>query len=202
MDKYLILAGASGCGKSFIKNSLLSMAPGYFVNIRQHTTRPRREKEGKDAYEFVDAEEFEKVKNGLMGRCQIGNYTYGSSPLSSYETRTGIIVLNDEGLTDFMAYAIKANAIYTSVGIYLPLEDAVKIRGKERSEEYIRKEYSIYDRVEHIYQNDFENNSLQSILAQFKLIHEALEYKSKSICKFEEFDDYRKECKCGSSFCS
>jgi guanylate kinase len=58
----LVLAGPSGAGKTTIARELISRFPGDFVFSVSATTRPPRPREenGKD-YDFVSAEEFERL---------------------------------------------------------------------------------------------------------------------------------------------
>lgn len=176
-QKYLILAGASGTGKTTIRNILVNFNPGLFANVIQHTTRPRRAYESIDTYVFESKTSFEKIKDNLIGKCTINGNTYGSEPLSSFDSRVGIIILNDEGLNDFKAWAdAKKDVIYRIVGIFRPAEEAIEVRSSDgRDAEYIRNEYKIYERVDYIFNNDYEEVSPGDVVSNFSLLGEALQ---------------------------
>lgn len=167
MQKYLIFVGASGTGKSTVKNILTQFAPMTFVNVEQYTTRKRRDREPPAAYKFVTDEQFDAEKDKLIGCCNINGKRYGSIPIPMYDTRTGIIVLNNEGLDDFINKIDRSKITYKIVGIHRSIEEAIKVRGGERSEEYIRNEFKIYERAEYVFENDYERIAMKSVVDMF-----------------------------------
>jgi guanylate kinase len=167
MQKYLIFVGASGTGKSTVKNILTQFAPMTFVNVEQYTTRKRRDRESPSAYKFVSEEQFAEEQSKLIGCCTINGKHYGSIPTPMFDTRTGIIVLNNEGLDDFIAKIDRSKVTYKIVGIHRSLEEALKVRGEERSEEYIRNEFEIYKRAEYVFENDYEKIAMKSLVDMF-----------------------------------
>lgn len=178
MQKYLIFVGASGTGKSTVKNILTKLAPATFVNVEQYTTRKRRDREPPQAYHFVTDEQYEAEKDKLIGCCTINGKHYGSIPTPLYDTRTGIIVLNNEGLDDFLQKIDRNKVAFRVVGIHRSLEEAIKVRGEERSEEYIRNEYEIYKRADYTFENDYEQISMQALVQMFQKFDELLNHES------------------------
>lgn len=187
-QKYLILCGASGTGKSYIRKLLTKYAPGFFAKVEQYTTRKIRKGEKETSYIFTDNENFEKVAGSLIGRCTINGNRYGSIPIPMYDTRAGVIILNEEGLDDFIANVDKKKVSYQIVGIHRPLEEALKIRGDERTKEYIAGEYKIYSRCDYVYHNNYETISMQGMIELFKGIYRLLELDS-------EIDELREDLK-------
>jgi guanylate kinase len=167
MQKYLIFVGASGTGKSTVKNILTQFAPMTFVNVEQYTTRKRRDREPQNAYKFVTDEQFAAEESKLIGCCSINGKRYGSIPIPMYDTRTGIIVLNNEGLDDFINKIDRSKVTYRIAGIHRSLEEAIKVRGEERTEEYIRNEFKIYDRADYIFENDYEKIAMKAMIDMF-----------------------------------
>lgn len=184
-QKYLILVGASGTGKSTIRQILVNFNPAMFTTVIQHTTRPRRAYEAKDMYVFDTKTQFEEVSSKLMGKCHIKDYVYGSEPMPEFDSRVGVIILNQEGLQDFKAWAsAKGDVIYRIVGIYRPPEEAIDARLGERDEEYIRSEYQIYNEADYIFDNDFESIPPGEVVNNFSLLGKALNMASEA-CQAE-----------------
>lgn len=193
-QSYLVLMGASGTGKTYIRDALVSMAPGEFVNVIQHTTRPIRPNEKKSTYVFEDSKSIEKVYNDLIGRCHINGNIYGSEKLNPYESRTGIIILNKEGFDDFIRCMNKpenSEIFFKTVGIWRPFEESVQLRKNERDPEYIRKEYEIYSEADMVYNNDYEKVSIETVLDIFKKLKMSMSM-NKEASKYES--EFRKYC--------
>jgi len=103
MSKYLVIAGVSGSGKSVLTDNLVKDYPEYFIKMEQLTTRKKRDTDTDDTYVFIKREEdFLKLNHLLIGRTHFNGNHYGSIPLPENEKRVGIIILNEEGLKDFL----------------------------------------------------------------------------------------------------
>lgn len=190
-QKYLILVGASGTGKSTIRQILVNFNPAMFTTVIQHTTRPRRAYEAKDMYVFDSKSSFEAVANKLIGKCHIKDYGYGSEPMPEFDNRVGVIILNKEGLQDFKAWAsVRKDIIYRIVGVHRPPEEAIDARVGERDEEYIRAEYAIYDEADYIFENDFESIAPGEVVNNFSLLGKALSQASEACASEALFKEW------------
>lgn len=157
MQKYIILCGASGTGKTSTRNSLVTYNPAKYVGVVQHTTRDRRRFEAQDTYIFDTEESFARVKSSLIGRCHFNGNYYGSEPIKEYDDRIGIIILNEEGVADFINWANeRKDVLYRTVGVFRPLKESTATREYNRSEEIILEEYSIYAKCQYTFYNNFE----------------------------------------------
>jgi guanylate kinase len=192
MQKYLVLAGASGTGKSTIRKTLCDLLPGSFVSVTQHTTRPIRKGESPDNYIFNSKNEFDSVRSALMGKCNINGNEYGSTELSVYETRTGVIILNDEGLEDFKRWADeRKHVVSTVIGVYRDIDPKFLATVREDRElAYVESEYAIYAKCDHTFYYSFENISVSEIVREFNFINDYLENKARSIENHMHFEKW------------
>jgi guanylate kinase len=98
MTNVLIVAGHSGSGKSYLAKELEEKFN--FNRLKQVTTRPRREGEEEDAYDFITDELYDKIKDTLFGKTEFNGYRYGT-----YRTleinKNNVVVLNKKGIEDF-----------------------------------------------------------------------------------------------------
>lgn len=63
MNKFFVLVGSSGAGKTYLINKLLEKYPLLFQLVRSTTTRPRREPSDGRHYRFISREEFETLRS-------------------------------------------------------------------------------------------------------------------------------------------
>lgn len=147
--KVLILCGKAGCGKSSLKDQLLSTYENIFHNVITCTTRPKREGEenGIDYY-FITEDEFKKQK--LIESCSFNNWYYGT-PLTSLEKdKINLLVLNPTGIQK-----VKNNLNIDSKVIYLEVDDKERLirqlnREKDPNVDEIVRRYTTD-------KNDFQN---------------------------------------------
>lgn len=81
--KVIVISGPSGVGKSTVCHRLCEMLPAEF-SVSVTTRRPRPNEENARDYQFVTADEFQKLKDagGLLEWAQVYGHMYGT-PLSA-----------------------------------------------------------------------------------------------------------------------
>lgn len=144
MLNLLLLAGATGCGKTYIKELLInsnnnqSERKNKFSNISFHspiqiTTRPKRIYESLDDYIFLEKyEEYEKLKNNgkLIAEIDFNGYNYGTlkSNLIYGKNVINVIVVSFSGLLNTLNYYKNAPDVNVKTALILsdPTEEILK----------------------------------------------------------------------------
>lgn len=149
--KVLILCGKAGCGKSSLKDHLLSTYENIFHNVITCTTRPKREGEenGIDYY-FITEDEFKKQKQKLIESCSFNDWYYGTPFTSLERDKINLLVLNPAGIQK-----VKNNLSIDSKVIYLEVDDKERLirqlnREKNPNVDEIVRRYTTD-------KNDFQN---------------------------------------------
>lgn len=177
MAKYLVLGGTSGSGKTFIRDVLCQKLPDIFVKVEQCTTRAIRPNEPPDTYHYLTKEEYAEKEDSLIGRCHFNGNFYGSIPLEPDEPRIGIIILAEEAVLDFININIydcdAAISEFIMIGIRRPLDRLEGMR-EDRDKAFLEAEDVIYKYMAMVYDNDYENISLESMLRKFMALGEYL----------------------------
>ena len=150
--KILIVCGCSGSGKSTLVGELIKAYPHKLVKAVQFTTRPRREGEAINAYQFVDNEKFDSIAMDLVGRTEFLGNRYGTY-INFEEPRVQLVILNEEGIKDLRSVFGDKNV--KVLGIKRNVEECYKAR-ETRSKEVIDKELDVYNYTDFIYDNDTE----------------------------------------------
>jgi len=150
--RILIIVGPSASGKSVFERNLISDYPNLFHKLQQVTTRKRRD--DKDPYIFISKKAFnEKFNQILIGRTLIhGNY-YGSIP-DFQENKINTIILNEDGLKDFLQSINNEELIadFIIIGIDRKLEELKEDDYREgRDSNYIIKEKDILKKAHFIF---------------------------------------------------
>lgn len=141
--QYLVLVGVSGAGKTSLRDNLCKRYPEIFYKVNQATTRPMRETETEDDYLFITEEQYDNMKDELIGRTEVNGYRYGSLVQPDIaHGRIGIIVLNELGLEDFKQHSNPNR--YISIGLNRRLED-LEVKRDGRDDEYLRKEKEVLE---------------------------------------------------------
>jgi len=100
--KVIIVAGPSGSGKSMIEKLLSEKFPNEFHKLQQVSTRPMREGEKQgDPYKFVTQDEYDEIKDNLIGRTNINGERYGTI-FDLVDGKYNTIILNKMGIDDFI----------------------------------------------------------------------------------------------------
>lgn len=142
MEKFLVIGGTSGTGKTYLREKLLSAFPDKYYQVDQFTTRKIREGESADTYIFINEFQFKQVEKYLVGITEINGNHYGSI-LPRNEERIGIIILNESGIIEFkekMCDSVKC--------FFLALDkpiDEIEVQRDGRDIEYLKKERNIRD---------------------------------------------------------
>jgi guanylate kinase len=145
-EKVLIVIGAcSGTGKTYLMNNLVAYRPNAFRVLRQVTTRSKRDGEG-DTYDFINKEEYDKIVDKLIGRCEINGCFYGTMIPEDLEGKIGLVILNEQGYMD-MLHSPRMAEVERVIFIGLEhdkLDDLVKVVNREgRDVEYLKAEQKI-----------------------------------------------------------
>ena len=124
MQKFLVIVGVSGSGKTVLEQNLLKH--GIFHKLVQFTTRkPRLNESNGNPYIFIQESTYDYIKDKLIGRVQGGNFSnkYGTLPDIPFN-KVGTIILSKEGLTDFLTeYVSKHNVEFFVLGLDIDVED-------------------------------------------------------------------------------
>lgn len=150
--KILIVCGCSGSGKSTLVDELTKAYPHKFAKAVQFTTRPRREGEAANAYQFVDNEKFDSIAMDLVGKTEFLGNRYGTY-IEFEEPKIQLVILNEEGIKDLRS--VFGNKNVKVLGIKRNVEECYKSR-ETRSKEVIDKELDVYNYTDFIYDNDTE----------------------------------------------
>jgi len=150
--KILIVCGCSGSGKSTLVDELIKAYPHKFAKAVQFTTRPRREGEAANAYQFVDNAKFDTIAMDLVGRTEFLGNRYGTY-INFEEPKIQLVILNEEGIKDLRSVFGDNNV--KALGIKRNVEECYKAR-ETRSKEVIDKELDVYNYTDFIYDNDTE----------------------------------------------
>lgn len=148
MFKFLVLAGVSGSGKSYLAKLLQEQYGEIFYKVQQVTTREKRPSENNNDYLFLTDEEYDEIKDNLVGKTEVNGCRYGS--LLDEETasnRIGIIILNEKGLRDFKEHFDDTDFI--SIGLNRKIED-LEVARENRDEFFLKKERLVLDLCDYV----------------------------------------------------
>jgi hypothetical protein len=150
LNNTLIVSGPSGCGKTYLVKKLVNDYSEIFNRTHQFTTRPKRY-EAENDYFYVTKDEFEIIKDKLIGITFFNNNTYGSI-LTTNPDKINLIILDYFGMVDFVTkYDNNFNDIQNKVRFNIVNFDTSEYKNKRdgRSEEFFQKE-----RFSYYFQND------------------------------------------------
>ena len=148
MITYLVLAGVSGLGKTTLRDNLIKLYPDYYQKAIQITTRKRRKNESYDSYIWLDEEQYKTIESTLIGCTYFNGNYYGTIP--TYENKkTSVIILNKEGLKDFLVKIKRLSDIYYFIlGIDKP-DEFLEMR-EGRTIEFLAKEREVLSLCDHV----------------------------------------------------
>lgn len=166
--KVLTIAGITGAGKDFLANELIKKYPNHFCRARQVTTRARRVGEV-DNYDFIDNDTYDTIKSGLCAKTQIRENRYGTKVSSLSKDKINIIIVNTDGLVDFLNFKDFGEGVITglSLGVKVNIDTAkssVDDNDTERATRDFEKELDVYDYCDVSITRDIVNNSLSSLV--------------------------------------
>ena len=126
----LVLYGLRGCGKTYLKDTLIHIRPDVFYEARQVTTRLKRESETGMEYDWVNKEQYEKLEPNLIAKTLVNGNYYGTRIDSLRQSVNGapcgIIVVDGAGFKDLRENAQRHNIRYKAYGILNFTEDVKK----------------------------------------------------------------------------
>lgn len=167
MGKLIILSGPSGVGKDTVIDEL--MKSGRFVKVTTSTSRPKREEEKSDSYEFLSKEQFEKAilnEEFLEYAVYDGNY-YGTPRMGLVAALSGhkdvILRIDVQGFQDIKDSRIN---VYKSVFILPPniktLRERLLSRKTETQEQFDERMKTAIEEIEisHAYDLRVTNDTL------------------------------------------
>ena len=152
---YLVIAGHSMSGKTFLCNSLLEVYPYLFSKATQITTRPMRENEKQyEPYMFVDDRYFDLVEKDLVGVVKNPPFFYRYGTVNTIEkNKVNIIILSEEGLKDLKN---KTNTKIVTIGI------VNGITRKER-EKILLEEMKVLEICDKVFNNFIEDEQIKFV---------------------------------------
>lgn len=160
--KALLVCGPSGSGKSTLVKSLIRQYPDQYTKAVQYTTRPRREGEAVNEYRFVTPEEFETVRNKLVGITNVNGNSYGSL-MDMDESKIQIFILNKSGILNFQLITASISELEAkTLGVSRDFEKCCAAR-PSRSPEYIRNEFSVFKFADKVFDNHYEELDAEAI---------------------------------------
>lgn len=117
--KVIALFGQSGAGKDYLSNFIANAYENINL-IRSTTTRPKRDTESQDAYNFITREEFEeKLLNEEFYEATLFNgWYYGTEDSTIDENKINVGVFNLEGIDALLAD--EENIELIPIEIYVP----------------------------------------------------------------------------------
>lgn len=144
---YLVICGPSGVGKSYLVDKLVEDYPDHLYKVEQVTTRDIREDERGGNYTFLPTKrDYYRIKHLLIGCTEINGELYGSIPANEEEERTGIIILNEMGLKDFMEKEQEKN--YKTIGIS---KNTLLVEREGRDISYLEQEKKVLDYADFVF---------------------------------------------------
>lgn len=166
--KVLTIAGVTGAGKDHLTDMLISTYPNYFCRAKQVTTRERRAGEV-DNYDFIDNDEYDRIKDSLCAKTQIRENRYGTRTSSLSTEKINIIIVNTDGLIDFLNYKDFAVGSINglSLGVKVSIDTAkesIDSNDIERATRNIENEQDVYDYCDITITRDIVNNKLSNLV--------------------------------------
>uniref|UniRef100_A0A8B9ZT61 55 kDa erythrocyte membrane protein n=1 Tax=Anas zonorhyncha TaxID=75864 RepID=A0A8B9ZT61_9AVES len=169
--KTLVLIGASGVGRSHIKNALLSNNPEKFMYPAPHTTRPpkKNEEDGKDYY-FVSTEEMTRdiSANEFL---EFGSYQ-GNMFGTKFETVHKIHQQDKVAILDIEPQTLKIVRTAELSPFIVFIAPTDKAEESEALQQLRKDSESIRSRYAHYFDLSIVNNGVEESL---KLLEEAFE---------------------------
>ncbi|XP_035180669.1 55 kDa erythrocyte membrane protein [Oxyura jamaicensis] len=169
--KTLVLIGASGVGRSHIKNALLSNNPEKFMYPAPHTTRPQKKNEvdGKDYY-FVSTEEMTRdiSANEFL---EFGSYQ-GNMFGTKFETVHKIHQQDKVAILDIEPQTLKIVRTAELSPFIVFIAPTDKAEESEALQQLRKDSESIRSRYAHYFDLSIVNNGVEESL---KLLEEAFE---------------------------
>jgi cytidylate kinase len=136
--KFVILVGASGSGKTYIKEYLCNNLRHTYIAVPQFTTRQKRTDEADIAYLFVTKNAYDNIDKFLIGRTKIYDICYGSMFPAKDLDLIYTVILNEQGLKDFITNIDTNHHQFNIIGI--TRNDLVR---EGRTAEYIESEKNV-----------------------------------------------------------
>lgn len=137
------LLGASGSGKTYIKNMILSYLNNFHAPL-QVTTRPIRADETYVDYYFLSKEAYDSIKHfGLTARTHFNGNDYGTlmNTLVYGANQYNVIVVSKEGLKDIEGtFRGNKNFNLTKIIVEGNSLDEEIYKGHDRTEEFVKQE--------------------------------------------------------------
>lgn len=132
-NKILLICGPSGSGKSFLTDKLTKTP--LFFKLEQCTTRKKRKCENGSEYRFIDKKYYDSIKKNLIAKTVINDNYYGTIP-KFIKDKIGIVIVNKNGLEDFLNFAQDKDIDYFVLGV----DSEIKVKRQGRSLDFIKKE--------------------------------------------------------------
>ena len=167
MKKIVFLVGESGCGKTHLQDSLISMSNSYTRIISTTTRMPREGEEDGRAYHFMWSKTFvdKKINGEFLQDVLFGGNYYGTQLIEYYQKQdTGIFVCTPEGILDTIN-GLKARGIKMKFHIIFFLATLKLLRDHGVSEERILRGAITSKFINDYYHNAFDGIPIDVITA-------------------------------------
>jgi guanylate kinase len=176
--KLFIVSGPSGSGKSSLVSDIVNESDD-FVRSISVTTRPKREDEASGShYHFISKDEFERLieKDMLLEWAAYAGYLYGT--LKSFvnenlsKGKNVILVIEVKGAMQVIEKVKDTYLIFITTSSFKELEERIKKRGAEGSEEMKRRLEIARSELDYIKHYDciIVNNNYNDALLNLKKV--------------------------------
>jgi guanylate kinase len=174
--KLFIVSGPSGSGKSSLINDIVNESDDFIRSISV-TTRPKREDEASGSqYHFVSKDEFNKLieKDMLLEWASYAGYLYGTPKNFVTENlgkgKSVILVIEVQGAMQVVKKIKEAYLIFITTSSFKELEERIKRRGADSSEETKRRLEIAKSELDHMKHYDciIVNNNYNEALLNLK----------------------------------